>query len=321
MPIQRRRLLFAALLAGLGCSKAAEAPHGSPVLLEVLCEVEGFTHRVWSRDPDAGVAATISAGTSKVDFVFDRRLDGARIEDTVDGQPTPKANPPITVSWPDMAATNGDPPFAADVFYNSLSTFGPGTSYAFVRPQIAGFPSATAITFVLDPNGLTSVYGEPMDGPAAVTVMTSPLTVTLPNSTATVPLSYQAALVFSTRASGASAMMPFLEVSTRGLTLPFKLVADLGDARRVYIVPACADGWPADAPIVVTAAIGLPDGFGRPLPTAVKGNFMTARTAPTPIDGACGPLDAGAADTGAADAAPDTAADLAPHGADDAQPN
>ena len=314
----QRRLLFAALLAGLGCSKGAEAPHGSPVLLEVLCEVEGFTQRVWSRDPDAGVPATVSAATSKVDFVFDRRLDGARIEDTIDGKPTPKANPPITVSWPDMAATNGDPPFAADVFYNSLSTFGAGTSYAFVRPQIVGFPSATAITFSLDANGLTSVYGEPMEGPATITVTTSPLTVTLPNSSATVPLSYQAAIAFSTRAPGGAAMMPFLDVSTRGVPLPFKLVADLGDARRVYIVPACADGWPTDARIVITAEVGLPDGFGRPLAAAVNGNFMTARIAATPVDGACGPLDAGAADIGTPDAPPDAAADLAP---DDAQSN
>ena len=109
-----------------------------------------------------------------------------------------------------------------------------------------------------------------------------------------------------------SAIVPFLDVSTRGVTLPFKLVADLGDARRVYVVPACADGWPTDSRIVVTAAIGLPDGFGRPLPTAVKGNFMTARIAATPVDGACGPLDAGAAD---AVAPPDTAADLAPDAA------
>ena len=281
------------MLAGLGCSKAAEAPHGSPVLLEVLCEVEGFTQRVWSRDPDAGLPATVSPATSKVDFVFDRRLDGARIEDTIDGEPTPKANPPITVSWPDMAddqwRSDRSPPTSSTT---ACRPSAPGTSYAFVRPQIAGFPSATAITFVLDPNGLTSVYGEPMDGPPTVTVTTSPLTVTLPNSTATVPLSYQAALVFSTRASAASAMMPFLEVSTRGVTLPFKLVADLGDARRVYVVPACADGWPTDSRIVVTAQIGLPDGFGRPLAAAVKGNFMTARIAATPVDGACGPLDA-----------------------------
>ena len=122
-------------------------------------------------------------------------------------------------------------------------------------------------------------------------------------STATVPLSYQAAIVFSTRAPGVAAMMPFLNVSTGGVTLPFKLVADLGDARRVYMVPACADGWPADARIVVTAEIGLPDGFGRPLAAAVKGNFMTSRIAATPVDGACGPLDAGAATPDAADGA------------------
>ena len=112
-------------------------------------------------------------------------------------------------------------------------------------------------------------------------------------------------------------MMPFLDVSTRGVPLPFKLLADLGDARRVYVVPACADGWPTDARIVITAEIGLPDGFGRPLAAAVKGNFMTARIAATPVDGACGPLDAGASDADVPEASPD----VAPDAADDAQSN
>ena len=46
--------------------------------------------------------------------------DGERIEDTVNDQPVPKANPPITVSWPDMDTVMSVPPFAADVLYNSL---------------------------------------------------------------------------------------------------------------------------------------------------------------------------------------------------------
>jgi hypothetical protein len=300
-----RRLLLAALLAGIGCRQQAEAPHGSPVLTEVLCEVEGFTQRVWSRDPDGGAQTTVSAGTSKINFVFDRRLDGSRVEDTVDGNPAPKADPPITVSWPDMATTMSDPPFAADVYYNSLSTFGAGTTHAFVRPQIAGFPSATTITFTLDPNGLTSVYGEPMDGPTTISVTTSPLNVTLPNNTATVPLTYRAAAVFSTRAPKTAAMLPFVHVAVGTAALPFQLVADPGDARKVYVIPACADGWPTGVRVEVTANVGLPDGFGRPLAIAAKGSFMTSSIAPAPVDGACGPIDAGVADAVAPDAPDD----------------
>ena len=75
----------------------------------------------------------------------------------------PKANPPITVGWPDMDTVMSNPAFAADVFYNSLPTYGQGTTTAFVQHPRPGFPSATAVTFLLDPNGLTSVYGEPMD--------------------------------------------------------------------------------------------------------------------------------------------------------------
>jgi len=124
-------LLAAALLgAAAGCEKQVEAVHGSPVLLEVLWESfgEAVPRVVWARDPDAAVAAEAPAGGSKIDFVFDRRLDGARVEDTVDGNPVPKTNPPITVAWPDMATVMSDPPFVADVFYNSVAYYGPGTS-------------------------------------------------------------------------------------------------------------------------------------------------------------------------------------------------
>jgi hypothetical protein len=323
-----RRLLLAAVVVGLGCGKSPAEPHGAPVLLEVLCEIDGFTQRIWSLDPDAGVPATVSANTSKIDFVFNRRLDGSRIEDNVGGNPAPKENPPITVSWPDMATVMSDPPFTSEVFYNSLPAFGAATSYAFLRPRIAGFPSATEITFTLDPNGLTSIYGEPMSGPTAIKMTTSPLTVTLPNSTATVPVTYQAAIVFSTRAPDGPAMMPFVRVSAGGVALPFSIEEDRTDARKVYVVPTCADGWPSSVRVEIRAEPGLPDGFGRPLAAAATGSFMTSRLASTPIDGACGPLpDAGAPDApdpidAAPDSAPDAGApDVAPDAPDDAQTN
>jgi len=238
-----------------------------------------------------------SASPSKIDFVFDRRLDGARIEDNVNGNPVPKANPPITVAWPDMATTMATPPFVADVFYNSLPTFGPSTTYAFVRPRVPGFPSATEVTFSLDANGLTSIYGEPMNGPPAITVTTTALTVTLPTTTATVPTSYLAAIAFSTRAAEPAAVAPFIHVATGGVTLPFTLAPGAGDTKRIYIAPAvCLGGWPAGVRVDITADAGLPDGFGRPLAAAAKGSFMTATIGAPPIDGGCAPTDAGASD-------------------------
>ena len=41
-----------------------------------------------------------------------------------------------------------------------------------MKPHIAGFLGHDPVTFTLDPNGLTSVYGEPMDGPTTITVTT-----------------------------------------------------------------------------------------------------------------------------------------------------
>ena len=250
---------------------------------------------VWSRDPDAAVAPLAPAAGSKIDFVFDRRLDGSRVEDTIDGGPAPKANPPITVGWPDMATVMADPPFASNVFYDSLPNWGPGTTSAFVQAVIAGFPSATPVTFTLDPNGLTSVYGEPLDGTSTVTLTTSPLSVTLPSGTATVPTDYLAPMTFSTRAPARGALISFVHVSAAGQALPFDLLNDTRNATRVYVKPlGCL--WPVAARVDITLDAGLPDGFGRPLAAATTGSFMTARIASQPEDAGCAPGDAGATD-------------------------
>jgi hypothetical protein len=322
----RSCLLVAAAIAALGCSKQSEEPHGQPVLLQVLWEIGGPPQLVWSRDADAAVVALAPATVTKIDFVFDRRLDGARIEDTVDGGPAPKANPPITIHWPDMTATMSDPPFVADVFYNSLPAWGIGTTHAFVRPRIVGLPSATPVTFSLDPNGLTSVYGEPMDGPPEITVTTEPLTATLPNSTATVPTSYLAPIAFSTRAAALPALAAFVHVASGGATLPFVLAGDKDDRRRVYVKPAdCLGGWPPGARVDIDLDPGLPDGFGRPLAAALKGSFMTAAIAGPPVDGGCAPTDGGTPDGGATDGeANDTRtgdADISDAGISDAEPD
>jgi len=311
MPVLRC-LLVVATIAALGCRKETEEPRGSPILKSVMWQPDsGPSRMVWSRDADAAVAAVVPASGSKIYFVFDGKLDGARIEDTVAGSPVPKANPPITVGWPDMDTVMSNPAFAVDVFYNSLPTNGQGTTTAFVQTHAAGFPSATAVTFVLDPNGLTSIYGEPMVGPTEITVTTEPLVVTLPLSTATVSTSYRAPIAFSTRGPATAALKGFVQVTTGGAALPFELMRDTADAKRLLAVPmGCL--WPPGARIDVSVAAGAPDAFGRPLAAPVTASFMTAAFA-AEVDAGCGfdagVTDATGSDTGTGDAG---TADTAP---------
>ena len=235
--------------------------------------------------------------------MFDRSLDGARIEDTVDDMEVPKANPPISAGWPDSDTVMSDPPFSAAVLYNSLPDWGPDTTYAFLTPRPAGFPAATAVTFTLDPNGLTSVYGEPMDGPTAITVNTGPFTVSLPNGTGTVPTSYRVPMAFSTRAPRDQTLTPFIHVLAGVTPLPFDLKNDNGDTTLIYIIPTptgCS-GWPAATEITIFADQGLPDAFGKPLAMPVAGRFVTSSI------GSCGGTDGGASDAAMADAGADAA--------------
>src|SRR4051812_23394227 len=104
-----RRIAQAVLVAGalaLGCSGVPPAPHGAPVLIAVYWVAGGSRYLVSSPSgpTDPALIARAPAYASEVDFVFNRRLDGVRIEDTVtvDGVATPrsKPDPPITASWP-----------------------------------------------------------------------------------------------------------------------------------------------------------------------------------------------------------------------------
>lgn len=327
MPSPRRCLLAAAAIALLACDKQPQAPHGAPVLLQVVWEVAGVPTLVWSRDADAAVAPLAMPAASKIDFVFDRRLDGARVEDTVNDRPVPKADPPITVAWPDMETVMSDPPFAAGVFYNSLPDWGPATTSAFVQPAIAGFPSGTPVTFTLDSTGLTSVYGEPMDGPGTITVMTAPLAVTVPTSSAIVSTAYRAPIVFSTRAAAKDALLPFVRVTAGGAAQAFDLARDGSDSKRVLVIPVgCMGAWPPGTRVDISVDPGAPDGFGRPAVAVATGSFTTA---PIVVDGGCGLADAGdndggvadggGNDGGVADAPPDDGA--SDDASDDAQPS
>jgi len=254
-------------LLPLACSSQPQAPHGSPVLVGVFW-VTGSAHtQVWGADPDAG-AGPVPPGASQVDFVFDRRLDGARVEDTVGNMTVAKASPPITAGWPEPDSVMSDPPFAADVFYNSVPLYGGQSAYVFLRPRAVGFPSATAVTFALDPTGLTSAYGEPMVGPSSITVTTDHLGV-LPrppsgaNGLDTFPPTFQLPVQFTARPT-LSRVAAFTRATANGEAVPVRVAADAVDPTIVHVSSACAGGWPAGTRVDVSFDAGLPDAFGVP---------------------------------------------------------
>jgi hypothetical protein len=276
-------LAVTALAAAGGCSSGPEARHGAPVLLQVVWQSGGTRALIWSRDADAAIAPVVPAAATEIDFIFDRRIDGNRVEDSDGGVPVPKPDPPLTVNWADEPTVMSDPPFAASVFYNSIGLFGIDTSYVFMRPQLVGFPSGTTINFALDPAGLTSAYGEQLEGPTEISVATQPLSiVSLPTGGQTVPTGFLAPVSFSTRIDAAdrtAALAAFVHVTVAGAPLGFTLVPAAGDRMLLYVAPAACDGkWPAGVLVEVTFEVGFPDAFGRPLPTAVTGNFMTSTT-------------------------------------------
>jgi hypothetical protein len=299
-----RSLLVAVALGVAGCGGGPEEPHGSPVLLEIDWASASGRNLIYAAASDAATTAALPGGASEIDFIFDRRLDGTRIEDIVGNDTVPKANPPITVTWMNMDGADGGTDggvaggFSYQVFYSSTPMPGSpaGSSYVFLRPRLPGFPSSTAVTFNLVLSSLTSAYGDPLQDPGAVKVMVAPM-VTLPETTSADALptfapSASFPVRFSNRLPGMAAVMPFAHAWADGVELPVKVAPDGQDPTLLYVMPVCQGGWPAGRTVQVTFDAGLPDAFGVPTTMAlIGGSFTVAGTA-----------DAGAADGAVADA-------------------
>jgi hypothetical protein len=287
-------LLLAAGLAAAACSSDGE-PHGSPVLLSVQWIAGGTTTQVWT-PTETGIVQARPAG-QEVDFVFDRLLDGNRIEDVVtqnDVETTvPTSTPPITTSWPDAATAMSTPPFSDQVRYNSEPYYGPATAYVLLQPAAVGFPSADTITFSLDKAGLTSAYGDQMIGPSQISVTTGPFSASflLPSGSdgsASVPPSYMLPVIFSNRVASTTELEPFVQVEASGVPVPVVLTANASDPTVVYLSPAsCLGGWPIGVPIGVTIAAGATDAFGVAMAGEAQTTFMASGLAPVAPDGGC----------------------------------
>jgi hypothetical protein len=241
------------------------------------------------------MVASIPGDASRIHFVFDRRLDGARIEETVDGGAVSRQPPAITVTWPDSDTVMSAPPFAVDAFYNSAppraAPFGPGTTDVFVRPHAIGLPSATTVSFVLDKTALTSVYGEPLEGPDEVQVAIEPLVVlAAPGSSgapSTVPASFMVPVSFNNRPAEPAALLPFTHARAGDVELPIAVAGATGSPTRIYVSPAaCLGGWPAGA-VDIRFDVGLPDAFGVPTTVPLVGGSFIVAPGTGNSDGGC----------------------------------
>ncbi len=332
-------LAAAACALGAACSSPTEL-HGSPILTQVYWIAGGQQLLAWSLEKDVTMVSPVPPFASEVDFVFDRRLDGSRIEDsvTVGGVATtrPKDPPAVRVTWPDMATMMSAPPFHAAVDYNSLPRYGGVSSYVYAHPDVPGFPSSETLTFDLVPELLAGPYGDPaaLPTPPSIIVKTSALSVSI-GSSASVVRSYQLPLTFSNRLPPAPATSPFVHVKTNGADVPYKLLADASVGSRWYLAAAdCLGGWPASTTFTVTIDADFADAFGGELGQPVAATFSTGAAAIASADASCFVPEAGATDggvdgvgdafdgssseVGAADGGVDAAGDASPEPAADA---
>jgi len=256
-------MLGLAAAAGPGCG-SSETPHGAPVLQSVYWELigsglgaacltplhdagaattdggdagdalafdDGLPKNqclVWSKDLPADSRATVPPAAAQFNLVFDRVLDGAKIEDTItDGGITrqyPKLNSlgvnASPVMW-ELPADGGGPvpAFSLVVWYNSVPLpFAPaGSSYIYGRARsddlppdapnsTLSFPAHDSVTLKLDHAGITSKYNEPMVGPETIVVDTAPFSLAVsvpappPGSTVSyAPINYWLPLEFNNR--------------------------------------------------------------------------------------------------------------------------
>jgi hypothetical protein len=281
------------------------------VLTQVFWDVGGQQLLVWSFDQNPAIVSPVPPFASQVDFVFDRRLDGSKIEDivTVNGvtMARPKDMPAVHVKWPDMGTAMSDPPFHIVVDYDSSPRFGGVSSYIFARPDVPGFPASDTLSFELVPGLLTSSFDEPAVLPPSIPVKTSALVVTIGPSTAPVWPSYQLPLSFSNRLPAVPATSPHVHVRTGGADVPYKLLADSSLASRWYLAAAdCLGSWPPATKLEVTIDADFADAFGGKLGQPATATFSTSASGAA-FDASCS-VQPGATDSGV-DAPVDAGAD------------
>jgi len=237
----------------------------------------------------------VPPGAQRFELVFDRRLDGDKIENGSGSIPQPRANPPVHLSFP--GAPSG---YGLTVVYASNATGGPAI---WVTPGgEAAFPSAKTLTFSLDRGNITSTDGTPFTGPSALTVSTAPFSVdilvpplgaALPRSV--IPLSFNNAPL-------ATSVAPHVRVEDgAGNEVPVFVVVDNRNRQLWNVEPLCAGGWPLARALTLVVTTEVTDLYGAALGSEARATFSV------PGDGGatstCVGIDAGAGDA-SGDSAP-----------------
>ncbi len=273
--------LLATALAAAACS-GSTGPSAPPTLIEVDWVAGGAHTVVWTSARPDGLRPVVTAAVQEIDFVFDQRLDGSKIE---------QAGAPVVQIAP--GADAGIEPSPDPVQYNSVPFYGGSSSFVFLRPGSGGYPCNTTVTFALDPTRLVGANGQPFVGPTSIPVMTGPLTATVRLPSAAdggaanpVPANFMVPIAFSNRVDAAG-LSPFVHAATSLAPLPVAITGDASDGSVAYVSPTCAGGWPVGVPVTITIDGGAPDAWGDTLSAAASGTFTAAGAGGSPADGGC----------------------------------
>jgi hypothetical protein len=289
-----------AAVTGAGCG-SNDVPHGPPVLLAAYWDMlgagasascvaptsdaggDGATFDagsglpasqclIWTKD-DPTRTAIVPPAANQFNLVFDRVLDGSKIEDTVTDAGVTRQFPklstddaglnlsPVTVVVGD--GTTPPPPsaFSLVVWYNSVSLpfAASGSSYVYGRARSDNlpadapsptltFPTRTLVTINLDQTRITSKYNEPMIGPTSLSVLTAPfsLAIALPRragggTVSYAPINYWIPLEFNNRLGDLkNDVAPHIQVRQDGRLLraeEYGLVLDPALPTRILVRP------------------------------------------------------------------------------------
>jgi len=166
-------VIAAVVAASAGCGSDSKDT-GPPALVRFLAAVPGEPEEVDLLMPvDAGAPSV--SGLANFKLVFNKLLDGDKIEAVVDGRVMGKTDV-ASITWP--GAPPGAPVITASTTYDPSGALAINTPGPKVRVAAApGLPSGAQLVVRLDRSKITSKTGAPFTGPDMQMVATDPFAV------------------------------------------------------------------------------------------------------------------------------------------------
>jgi hypothetical protein len=309
-----RFFLLLALAPGLACDDD-EGLGGPPELVKFLVQVPNEPDLDLLQPPDGGVPAV--SGAASLRLVFNRLLDGDKIETVTNGMVMEKTDV-VTAAW--VNAPAGAPAIVAKTQYDpsgalAVNIPGPKVLVAF-EP---GLPSGAQVTIRLDRTKITSKGGAGFTGPDTQTLSTEPFGVSL-NAMANdvVPSMFMAQLRFTNLPAMSAASLISLTAGG-GAAVPVMVAGDASDPRILNVAPM--PGWVPGESYTLTVDDAASDRLGVKLAADYVARFSVAGPdggLAAPDGGADGGLGEAGVDGGAAADGPAGADAATDGGAEDA---